>query len=386
MAGRPSVAAVRPEPVAVGPARRVFLPVRWVVRPAVLVSVLAACGGPESDRDPIPVLDGEALGTRWTARVRGGAPDADPAEIRRAIEAELDAVDRAMSNWRPDSEISRLNRTEDPGPFQLSEPLALVLETALRVHEDSGGAFDVTVGPLLRLFGFGPGGDPEAPPPDPGAVAAARSRVGSGLLSVERLPDGRAVLHRSAPGVEADLSGIAKGYAVDRVFGALGELGYAERLVEVGGEIRAAGNWTVGVEDPAAGLAPRVHRSFPVRDRAVATSGGYRDFRTARSGTDAPGADDPRFWTHILDPRTGWPVERRTGSVTVLADSCLEADAWATALFVLGPAAGRDLAEERGLAALFLTAQPDGAVAEQATGAFAASTAGAEPPTGRMGR
>ena len=242
-----------------------------------------------------------------------------------------------------------------------------MLETALRVHEESGGAFDITVGPLLRLFGFGPGGDPGAAAPAPEEFEAARARVGSHLLSVAR-PDAGAALRRRIPAVELDLSGIAKGYAVDRVSTILTELGFAEHLVEVGGEIQARGEWTVGMQDPSGGIATAVHRAFPIRDLGMATSGGYRDFRPAG------GDDEAGFWTHILDPRAGRPVERRAGSVTVLADSCLEADAWATALYVLGLEEGLELAERQGIAALFLTAGADGAVEEVATAPFTAAT------------
>ena len=333
---------------------------------AVLLGGAAACGAPppDADRD----FAGEAFGTRWTVRVRGALAEADAVRVRTLIEAELDAVDRSMSNWRPDSEISRLNRAPGVEPLPISEPLAAVLETALRVREESGGAFDITVGPLLRLFGFGPDGDPDRPAPDAAEIAAARSRVGGGRLSLVRRPDGPAELHRQVPDLELDLSGIAKGYAVDRISEVLTAAGFRQHLVEVGGEIRARGGWTVGVQDPSGGLAARIHASFPVRDLAMATSGGYRDFRAAE------GEGEDRYWTHILDPRSGQPVERRTGSVTVLADSCLEADAWATALFALGAEEGFDLAERRGLAALFLTANPAGTTEEAATAAFAAAT------------
>ena len=321
----------------------------------------AACAPPP---DPTWTLDGEAFGTRWTVRIRGAETNGD--EVRAAIEAELDAVDRSMSNWRADSEISRLNASESSEPLPVSDPLALVLEGALEVHEESGGAFDITVGPLLRLFGFGPGGDPASTAPTPAEARVARARVGSELLSLER-SNGQATVRRHVPGVELDLSGIAKGYAVDRVATVLTERGFAEHLVEVGGEIRATGAWTLGVQDPTGGLATAIHRSFPVRNLGMATSGGYRDFRAAA------GEGEGRFWTHILDPRIGRPVERRTGSVTVLAESCLEADAWATALYVLGPDAGLELAEAHGFAALFLTANADGTVEEAATTAFAAA-------------
>ena len=332
----------------------------------MLFASIALIAGATCSPPPTPTwtLDGEAFGTRWTVRIRG--PKTDPDAVRAAIETELDAVDRSMSNWRPDSEISRLNAAEAVDPLPISDPLALVLETALRVQHESRGAFDITVGPLLRLFGFGPSGDPGSPAPDPEDVEAARARVGSGLFSLER-SDGAVVLNRQIPDVELDLSGIAKGYAVDRVSTILTALGLTEHLVEVGGEIQATGAWTVGVQDPAGGLATAIHSSFPVRNLGMATSGGYRDFRAAA------GEGEGRYWTHILDPRIGRPVERRTGSVTVLADSCLAADAWATALYVLGPTEGLELAEARGFAALFLTVNPDGTVEEAATTAFAAA-------------
>ncbi len=336
---------------------------RAIATALAAAACVAACTTPPPD--PAWTLDGEAFGTRWTVRIRG--PETGAEEVRAAIEAELEAVDRSMSNWRADSEISGLNASPETGPLPISAPLALVLETAVRVHQDSGGAFDITVGPLLRLFGFGPDSDPAGRAPDPAELEATRARVGGARFRIERAADGKALVTRDVAGVEMDLSGIAKGYAVDRVSAALAELGFAEHLVEVGGEIQARGEWTVGVQDPSGGLATRVHRSFPVRNLGMATSGGYRDFRVADDGED-------RYWTHILDPRSGRPVERRAGSVTVLADSCLEADAWATALYVLGPAEGLELAEQRGIAALFLTAGPDGAVEEIATAPFAAAT------------
>lgn len=352
--GKPVI--YRDSPTGRGATKRVTAVALWAAVSA------AACAPPP---DPAWTLDGEAFGTRWTVRIRGA--QTQPESVRAVIEFELDAVDRGMSNWRADSELSRLNAAASSEPVPISDPLALVLETAVRVHEESGGAFDVTVGPLLRLFGFGPDGDPGTAAPAPEEFEAARARVGSHLLSVERL-DAGAALHRRVPGVELDLSGIAKGYAVDRISTILTGLGFAEHLVEVGGEIQARGEWTVGVQDPSGGIATTVHRAFPVRDLGMATSGGYRDFRPAG------GDEEGRFWTHILDPRAGRPVERRAGSVTVLADSCLEADAWATALYVLGPEAGLNVAAGRNLAALFLTADTDGNLREEATDAFRAVT------------
>ncbi len=315
-----------------------------------LACLLAGCAA------EVPVVreaSGEAFGTRWSVRARGeGLP------LEALVRPALDRVDRSMSNWREDSEISRLNRS-DAETTPVSEELARVLAAALRVHEESGGAFDVTVGPLLALWGFGPGGDPEVPPPTPEELERVRRRVGSGRIRLD------GVMVSLEPGVAIDLSGIAKGYAADAVHAALRDAGSGEHLVEIGGEIRLAGAWRIGVEAPVAGLAPRVARSFRLRDLGMATSGGYRDFREAPEGGG--------FWTHILDPRAGRPVSRRAGSVTVLASTALDADAWATALQVLGPEEGATLAERLGIAALFLTAGADGALQERRTPAFRGS-------------
>ena len=210
----------RVPPICVNRARqRKRRPLVGTAAPLALVALTwaAACTPPPPN--PTWTLDGEAFGTRWTVQIRGPETNADA--VRDAIEAELDAVDRSMSNWRSDSELSGLNGSESTDPLPISDPLALVLESALRVHDESGGAFDITVGPLLRLFGFGPGGNPDQPAPGAAEFEVARSKVGSALLFVEREPAGRAVLHRQIPDVKMDLSGIAKGYAVDRLSAAL---------------------------------------------------------------------------------------------------------------------------------------------------------------------
>ena len=310
---------------------------------------------------------GEAFGTSWTVRLRSPAPD----DLRRRIEIALEQVDRTMSGWRADSEISRLNHAS--GSVEVTEPLAAIVESALVVRRASEGALDITVGPLLPLFGFGPGGDPQAPPPETEALETARSLVGARAVRVLRPPGRPPRILKSDPGVALDLSAIAKGYAVDRVAEQLRAAGHAEHLVEIGGEIRVAGEWVVGIEDPVPGPGRPVARAFRVADLALATSGGYRDFRAAPA---APGGA-PRFLTHILDPRVGRPVERPQGSVTVLADTCLEADAWATALFVLGPDAGLALADRLGLAALFLLVETgSGPLRDRPSRSFAGRTRG----------
>jgi len=307
------------------------------------------------DRDPLVVreLAGETMGTTWSARIviPTGAATRLVAEAADSIAVRLRAVNALMSTWDSTTEVSRLSRYDGSDPFPISAPTADVLARARKVSDATEGAFDVTVGRLVELWGFGPGGRSGALP-DPESVAEALRHTGyRGLRLVE---DGGAVV-KEDPALRVDLSAIAKGYGVDRAAEALSRLGLASWAIEVGGEIRVRGRkpdgtaWRIGIEapDPA---ARRVLRSFPLHDLAAATSGDYRNFFES-AGTR---------YAHIVDPRTGRPVPWRGFSVTVLHQSAAIADAWATALSVLGPTSGLAAAEREGLAVLFVLADPSG--------------------------
>lgn len=299
-------------------------------------------------------LSGKTMGTTWAVKVVG-LPCA-PQDAQRAVAAALDGVDQAMSTWKPDSELSRLNRHEGPAPFPLSKATREVLELSLEVSQRSGGAFDVTVGPLVDAWGFGPPGEREPPTED--AIAALREVVGSRHLELSE-----AGVTKAQPRVRVDLSAVAKGYGVDRAAAALEALGARRYLVEVGGELRARGlnaegaPWQVGVERPDPG-ARAVQRVVPLIDAALATSGDYRNF-FERGG---------RRFSHTIDPRTGRPIEHALASVSVVADTCARADAWATALNVLGPDEGLALARRERLSAWFVSRQADGGLVEEGTG------------------
>jgi len=304
-------------------------------------------------------LSGRTMGTTWTARVVGL-----PVEVKVATAAvgdALAAVDSSMSTWKPQSELSRLNRHDDGGVFEVSPALREVLERAAEVSALSGGAFDVTVGPLVNAWGFGPSGG--SAPPDDEALEALRRRVGFRQLT---LTDAGVVKARGD--LEVDLSAIAKGYGVDRAADALERLGARRYLIEVGGELRVRGlnadgvPWQVGVERPDPD-GRGVQRVVPLTDTALATSGDYRNFYE-RGGKRV---------SHTIDPRTGRPIEHALASVTVLDDTCARADALATALNVLGPEAGLALARREKLSALFLVRQPDGGLVEQGSGRFEGS-------------
>lgn len=281
-----------------------------------------------------PVLScaGETMGTSWSAHVVNA-----PADIAGSIQAELDRVVAEMSHWDPASALSRFNRSE-PGRWQpLAPGFAQVLAAALDVAEKSAGAFDPAMGALVNLWGFGPPG-PRNGLPGEDEIAAARAI--SGRAHIEQ--DTRRA-RRTAPAA-LDFSGIAKGHGVDRVAEMLRSMALPDFLIEVGGELRGEGikpdgqPWWVDFEPvPGSALVPL---RVALHGLSIATSGDYRR-RFAHAGRD---------YAHTLDPRTGRPLENQVASVTVLHPCCMLADAWATALSVLGPD-GMAIAEREGLAA-----------------------------------
>lgn len=239
-------------------------------------------------------------------------------------------VDSLMSNWSQTSEISRLNRVAVNGATAHPE-VAAVMQVAREVWSRSDGAFDPTVEPLVRLWGF-LGGKPDVPDPD--EVTAMIDRIGYEHVSIRE----NTVRYADA-GVKVDLGGIAKGHGVDRAIAALREVGVASAMVDISGNLRVIGSppgrdaWTIGIRDPYDRVA--YFGRIPIRDEALATSGTYEQF-VARDG---------RIYGHILDPRTGWPAEGLI-SVTVVTADAIRADAWGTALFVLGGDRARTLVAE----------------------------------------
>ena len=323
-----------------------------MVLAAATALALAACG-----RAPRPAtalrLGGDTMGTTWNATVvapSGVAQSLEP-ELVAMIEEALALVDDQMSTWREDSELSRFNRHADTAPFAFSRETLDVLRLSRQVSVGSSGAFDVTVGPLVEAWGFGPGPDPAAPPP-PEAVAALRERVGFEKLAIDAASGTASKLH---PALEVDLSAIAPGYAVDLISERLAARGFDRHLVEIGGEVRVAGAnpegepWRIAIERPLRDLR-ETQRVLQVSDVAIATSGDYRDFYEI---------DGVRY-SHTLDPATGSPVRHTLASATVVHESCALADAWATAMMVLGPEEGLRVAEENALAVLLLAYQGEG--------------------------
>ena len=311
------------------------------------------------------------MGTTWSVKIAAADLSRDTERaLAREIAETLARLDDLLSTWNPESELSRLNRSEGGVPFPVSPETLAVFEVAWEVSELTGGAFDATVGPLVAAWGFGAGATTRKAP-SAYEIASLRSRIG--FRNVKIHAEASAVEKTSAE-VVCDLSAVAKGFAVDEVARALSARGQQNFLVEIGGELRARGAnldgspWRVAIEEPA--LARRsIHRIVELRDLAMATSGDYRNYYEAQG----------LRISHIIDPRTARPIAHALASVTVLHRDAAHADALATALSVLGPVEGYRLAEARGIAAYFIVRENASASANQDADFSARMTKGFEP-------
>lgn len=306
-------------------------------------------------------LAGRAMGTSWRATFIPPAAGGDARDLERRLAGRLEQLEDVFSPYREHSELSRFNAADGAGWVSVPSELAMVARDSARISQLTGGAFDATVAPLLALWGFGPRGS-AARLPRPDEIESARARVGWRLLEVRDEPP---ALRKARPGVTADFSSMAKGYAVEQMSALLSIRGVTRHLVQIGGDLKSAGDggvgrgWKVGIErpDPAgAGIAT----TLVLREgQALSTSGDARN---------AVQLGDTRVG-HILDPRTGRPVSSLVASASVAHISAATASALATAMFVLGADEGLRLAEANGWAVLFLV--HDGARLEQrATPAF----------------
>ena len=283
------------------------------------------------------VVTGEAMGTSYA--ITANCPDRVPTP---AVDALLGRIDARMSTYDEGSELMRFNRGPVGEWVPVSRELVEVVAVAKTVAEHTGGALDPTVAPLVALWGFGAAASPE--PPEAAAIRSARMLVGQSHVRYRRAPP---ALFKDRE-LSMDLSAIAKGHAVDRIGDTLRAAGCRAFLVEFGGEITAhgpapsGGPWRIGIDSPSG--VGQLEEPITLRDAGLATSGDYRQY-TERDG---------RRDTHIIDPRTGYPVRHNLASVTVVAESARSADAYATALMVLGERDGQRFADDAGLAALFI--------------------------------
>lgn len=300
-------------------------------------------------------LNGATMGTRWTA-LFFAAPTFDPGSLRADLQAVVDQVDAQMSTWKVDSDLMRLNEAPVGEWLTMPRPLCDVLQLGMAIGRLSGGAFDIGMGDAVRAWGFGP---------DPAAAETIKAAMQANLLPAHQAIEiGRKQVRKLAP-VTLDLNGIAKGYGVDQLARVLRAHGITNALVGIDGEMRALGArpdgqpWSIAIESPHPDRrAP--HSVLALEQAAVATSGDYRHW------VDIEG----RRLSHTMDPARRGPLIASPASVTVVAPTCAEADAWATALMVMGAERGAQLARRLGLDALFLMRDGEGWITELGVGAL----------------
>lgn len=298
---------------------------------------LSACG--DKSRFEASYFSGDTMGTTYNVTVVRDAGTPLPADLGQSIHGWLDAVNQSMSTYLDDSELARLNAGPVDEWLPVSPMMAEVLTRAREVSKLTGGAFDITIAPLVDIWGFGPV-DTGNKLPDEAVLARVKERVGFEHLKLRRNPP----TIRKTRDLQLDLSAIAKGFAADYVGRNLAGLGLDDCLVEIGGDLLVKGHnpsgevWRIGVETPSF-QRQGVQQAVLVTDSGLATSGDYRNFFQQNG----------QIYTHIIDPRLGRPVKRTLTSVTVIADSAALADALATGLAVLGAEEALSLAEQRGI-------------------------------------
>lgn len=321
-----------------------------------LLVTLAACTKPEAEK---VLLEGKTMGTTYhvTYIAQPGMPDQQ--QVQAQIDQVLKEVNQVASTYINDSELSLFNASKSTESREASQMLRLLFSEGIRLAQLADGYLDITVGPLVNLWGFGPTHRPEKVP-DHAAIALARTEIGVQHLQLEG-----STVRKTKPELYVDLSTIAKGYGVDLVAEVLEQQGISNFLAEIGGEIRIKGvslegkDWTVGLEKPVA-EGRVLQRLLQPRDNAVATSGDYRIFFE----------ENNRRYSHLIDPKTGKPITHMMLSSTVIHPSCMTADGLSTAFMVMGVEKAMELANQQQIAALFIVKNQQGEFVELHSKAF----------------
>ncbi len=270
------------------------------------------------------------MGTTWSLRMDGGAGTLSQKEIQQ----QLDSWESILSHWQDNSAISRFNTSSSTDWVAVPAELVEVVELAQQIGNDTDHALDITLAPLIDLWGFGAPGRRETPPSD-AEIASAKAQCGWQHLHTRHYPP---ALRKDIPGLRINVSAVAEGWALDHLAQHLKAVGATRFLLEIGGEVLAQGEWRVGIQTPAAPPGESA-QTLLLKDQAITTSGVYRQHFSAGG----------KEYAHVLDPRTGRPIEHSLASVSVIHPSASQADGFDTALLILGPMEGRQLAEKLGL-------------------------------------
>ncbi|WP_207905777.1 FAD:protein FMN transferase [Aestuariirhabdus litorea] len=309
----------------------------------MLFAQLAIAGCSFEEAPEVRAFDGHTMGTTYQVKYVADQP-VQASELQAAAEQALDDVNRRMSTYREDSDLMRFNRLPAGGQAVVSADLVELVQISHYLSRISSGAYDVTVGPLVNLWGFGPDKRPTKEPSE-SEIEQARARIGYQYLEVGS--DGVTLTKQRE--LFVDLSSIAKGYGVDRVAAEIEALGIQNYLVEVGGEVRMKGtkpgkvSWRIGVEKPSMGEREAT-LVISADNKGIATSGDYRNYFEV----------DGKRYSHTIDPRSGYPIDHKLVSVTVVDDSTALADGLATMFMALGPIEGMEVALREKISALFI--------------------------------
>lgn len=326
------------------------------LRAAMLAATifLAGCDA-ASSTPPVPsavtVLEGKTMGTSWRVSVVNmDKPRAS--ELQQKIQAQLDADDQLMSTWKKDSALMRFNASNSLTPWPVSEAMADIVTTSLRIGSKTDGAMDITVGPLVNLWGFGPDKQPVTIPSQE-QIDAAKARTGLQHLTVTQ-EAGRQYLQKDLPDLFVDLSTVGEGYAADHLARLMEQEGIPRYLVSVGGALASRGMngdgkpWRVAIQKPT-DRENAVQAIVDINGHGISTSGSYRNYYELNG----------KRLSHVIDPQTGRPITHNLVSVTVIAPTALEADGWDTGLMVLGPQQAKEVARREGLAVYMMTKEGD---------------------------
>ncbi|NCI17334.1 FAD:protein FMN transferase ApbE [Cronobacter muytjensii] len=324
------------------------------IRTALLAVALtvAGCDNAPTSSPQALVLEGKTMGTSWRVSLAG--VDAARAQtLRDEIQARLDADDRLLSTWKDDSALMRFNHARTTAPWPVDEAMADIVTESLRVGAKTDNAMDITIGPLVNLWGFGPDKQP-VKTPDQAQIDAARARTGLSRLKVIN-GAGQQWLQKDLPDLFVDLSTVGEGYAADHLARLMEEEGVSRYLVSVGGALASRGMnpggrpWRVAIQKPT-DRENAVQAVVDINGHGISTSGSYRNYYEL----------DGKRLSHVIDPATGRPITHKLVSVTVISPTALEADAWDTGLMVLGPEKAKAVALREKLAVYFITREGDG--------------------------
>ena len=306
----------------------------------------------KADAPAATVLEGKTMGTFWRVSVMN-LDKTRTEELRGKIQAQLDADDQLLSTYKNDSALMRFNLSTSTSLWPVSEAMADIVTESIRVGYKTNGAMDVTVGPLVNLWGFGPARQP-VKTPDPQQIAAAKARTGLQHLTVINHAD-RQYLQKDIPDLFVDLSTVGEGYAADHLARLMEQEGISRYLVSVGGALVSRGMnadgqpWRVAIQKPT-DRENAVQAIVDINGHGISTSGSYRNYYEL----------DGKRISHVIDPQTGRPIDHKLVSVTVIAPTALEADGWDTGLMVLGPERAQEVVRKQGLAVYMIVKEGDG--------------------------